>query len=330
MFLRISLIILFLLILTGAAAWVAGPREPVDLTITFDPAVIGSDPDAYLARTEANIANLRPADAKEIVWAYPASRAKTPLAIVYVHGFSASKEEIRPVPDDVAQHLGANLFFARLSGHGRDGTALGRTNVNEWLNDLTEAVAIGRMIGERVIVVATSTGGTLATLGATRPGVMDDVAGMVLVSPNYRLLDRYAFALELPFAREIGPRLMGEERSFEPVNAAQAAHWTTRYPLVALLPMGALIRAVRSLDVGKIAIPALFLVSPQDKIVDPAATEAVAARWGAPQRLIQVPVTGDPNHHVLAGRVLSPATSDEITSRIIDWIGALPGGASAK
>ena len=328
--LRISLILLFLLVLAGAAVWYAAPREPVDLTITFDPTTIGSDPDGYLAREEADVPNLRRDDAKEIVWAYPASRAKTPLAIVYIHGFSASKEELRPVPDDVARQLGANLFFTRLSGHGRDSTAMGRTNVGEWLNDLAEAIAIGRTIGERVVVIATSTGGTLATLGATRPGLMDDVAGMVMVSPNFRLLDRYAFVLDLPFAREFGPWLLGEERTSEPLSDAQAAHWTLRYPLVALLPMGALIRVVSHLDVGKIAIPALFLVSPQDQLVDPAATEAVAARWGGPHKLVDVPISGDPAHHILAGRILSPSTSDEISTRMVDWIKALPGVAASR
>ena len=87
----------------------------------------------------------------------------------------------------------------------------------------------------------------------------------------------------------------------------------------------ALIRAVRNLDVGTITLPALFLVSPADTIVDPAATEDVAARWGGPHTLVQVPVTGDPNNHVLAGRILSPATSAEIAGRISDWIAALPG-----
>ena len=324
MILRLSLILIFLLVLTGVATWYAGPREPADLTIGFDPARIGSDPDAYLARTEADVPNLRPADAKEIVWAYPASRAKTPLAIVYIHGFSASKEEMRPLPDEVAQKLGANLFFTRLSGHGRDGVAMARTNVNEWMNDLAEAVAVGRTIGERVIVVANSTGGTLATLGASRPGLMHGVAGLVLLSPNYGLLDRYAFLLDVPFAREFGPWWMGEERSFTPVNDEQAAHWTTRYPTVALLPLGALLRETRGLDVSAMTIPAFFLYSPADQVVDPIATEAIAARWGAPHATLQMPVTGDPRNHVLAGRIISPDTTDELAQRIADWVAALP------
>ena len=165
------LVLLVVLALAVAGFWFLAPREPVDTTIRFDPATIGSDPDAYLARQEADVPNLRRNAQKEIVWAYPASRAKTPLAIVYVHGFSAAKAEVRPLPDEVAaRRSGANLFYTRLTGHGRDGAAMEQAAVNDWLNDLAEAVAIGRRIGDRVVVIGTSTGGTLATFGATRSG----------------------------------------------------------------------------------------------------------------------------------------------------------------
>lgn len=303
-----------------------GPREPADLTVTFDPASIGEDPDAYLARTEADIPNLRPGDGKEIVWAYPASHAKTPLAIVYIHGFSSSKEEVRPMPDEVARRLGANLFFTRLAGHGRDSAAMREASVNDWINDLAEAIAIGRRIGERVVVISSSTGATLATVGATVPGLMDGVAGLVMMSPNFALLDRYAFVLDMPYARTFGPWFAGASREFTVANPDQAEHWTIRYPTVALLPMGALVRAARRADIEAIAIPAFFLFSPADQIVDPQATEEVAARWRAPKSVLQVPKTGDAANHILAGRILSPATTDEIAARIADWIEALPKG----
>lgn len=326
MILRVSLVLLLLAAAAAAAVWMFGPREPVDLDVTFDPASIGPDPAAYLARTEADMPNLRPGDAKEIVWAYPASRARTPLAIVYIHGFSGSKEEMRPMPDEVARRLGANLFFTRLAGHGRDSAAMREASVNDWINDLAEAIAIGRAIGERVVVISTSTGATLATLGATVPGLLDKVAGIVMMSPNFALLDRYAFVLDLPYARTFGPWLVGEDRQFVVVSPDQAAHWTIRYPSVALLPMGALVRAARRVDVGAIRLPAFFLFSPNDQVVDPAATEDVAARWGGPKRVLQVPVSGDPAGHILAGRILSPATTDEIAARVGDWIEALPKG----
>ena len=69
---------------------------------------------------------------------------------------------------------------------------------------------------------------------------MDDVAGLVLLSPNFAINDRWAFLLDMPFARDLLPRLGGETRSFEPVNEGQAEHWTTSYPMAALAPMAAL------------------------------------------------------------------------------------------
>lgn len=322
--LRIVLAAVFLVVLTGVAYWTVGPREPVDLSITFDPEAIGADPDAYLARQEANVPNLRAKTAKEIVWAYPNSKAKTPLAIIYVHGFSASKEEVRPLPDDVAEALGANLFFTRLTGHGRDSAALEQTSVNDWINDLAEAVAIGRRIGERVAIISTSTGGTLTTLGATLPGLMKNVSGIVEISPNFGLRNRWAFLLDVPFARELVPLIAGRETRFTPLNEEMAAFWTTSYPTAALVPMAALVKAALAADIGAIKIPALFIYSPADKIVDAGATERVIARWGAPHLALQVPINGDPSNHILAGRIVSPKTTAEIAERIVAWIKALP------
>ncbi|MCX7865066.1 MAG: hypothetical protein N2423_08550, partial [Novosphingobium sp.] len=116
----------------GAVAWATGPRVEANMRHGFDAASIGPDADAYLAASEARVSGIHDNLQKEIVWAYPASRARTPLAIVYVHGFSASKNETRPVPDLAAQALGANLYFTRLAGHGIDGNALAGATVNDW------------------------------------------------------------------------------------------------------------------------------------------------------------------------------------------------------
>ena len=321
---RLILALVFLLAMAVGGVWLFGPREPVDLAVRFDPAVIGSDPDSYLARTEADIPNLRPDAAKTIVWAYPASRAKTPLAIVYIHGFSASREEMRPLPDEVAAKLGANLYFTRLTGHGRNSAAMREASVSDWIGDLAEAVAIGRQIGERVVVIGSSTGATLAALGATVPELENGIDGLVLISPNFRLLNENAYVLDLPFARNILPWLTDETYSFTPANAAQAANWTTSYPTVALLPMAALARIAVRARFESVETPAFFLYSPGDRVVDAAATEGVVARWGGPTQVLQVPTSGDPANHTLAGRILSPRTTDELAGRIADWIAALP------
>lgn len=318
-----------ILALSAWAFWVIGPREPVDTAISFDVSAIDpADPDAYLARAEADIPNLRPNASKEIVWAYPASRARTPITIVYIHGFSASKAEVRPLADEVARALGANLFYTRLTGHGRDPAALEQTTVNAWLNDLAEATAVGRTIGNRVIVIGTSTGGTLATLGATlaksHPMLMQDVAGLVLISPNFGVQGRWAFLLDMPFARKALPYIGGSTRAFEPLNAAMGENWTTTYPIAALAPMAALIRATLASDLSKISIPVLTLFSPADKIVDPDKTGQLMTTWGAPHEVVEVPVSGDPSNHILAGDIVSPKTTASLALRIVEWVGSLP------
>ncbi|MBV6650364.1 MAG: alpha/beta hydrolase, partial [Hoeflea sp.] len=168
---RIVLYLLGLLILAGLAAFALGPRPQADTTVSFDEATLPDDLDAYLASAEARFEDLRPGNERQIIWAYPASRARTPVAIVYIHGYSASPGELRPLPDMVAQRLGANLHFARLRGHGRSGDAMLEGSVHGWVDDFAEAVAIGRRLGERVVVMATSTGASLTTWAATQPAL---------------------------------------------------------------------------------------------------------------------------------------------------------------
>jgi pimeloyl-ACP methyl ester carboxylesterase len=129
---------------------------------------LSADIDAYLERREAAVPNLRPGDSKSVVWLHPDEPDVTPLSLVYLHGFSADRHEVEPLVSDVAREIGANVYFSRLTGHGRDAAAMGEATVEAWLDDVAEAVAIGGYIGERVVLMGTSTGGTLALWAAAR------------------------------------------------------------------------------------------------------------------------------------------------------------------
>jgi hypothetical protein len=48
-------------------AFAFGPRMATDTTITFDPSSIGPDPEAYIARREAAVTDIRQGLQKEIV-----------------------------------------------------------------------------------------------------------------------------------------------------------------------------------------------------------------------------------------------------------------------
>ena len=324
---RAVLAVITILAVALAALYLAGPREPVDLTVRTDREAIAADPVGYLAAQEREIANIRPGLQKEVVYAYPRSRAKTPLAIVYVHGFSASRGEIEPVIGNVAEAFGANVVYTRLAGHGRDGAAMGTATVNDWINDLAEALAIAEEIGERTVVIGTSTGATLAAVAAGETELRDAMDALVQVSPNYALRNRMAFVLDLPFAEQIVRLVEGEERGFEPVNAAHATLWTSQYPSRSVMPMAALVREARGVTFENLTIPTLFFYSEEDTVVDPAATREVAGRWGSAvgTRVNIETVTGvdDPYKHVIAGDALSPSTTDQATAIMVDWIASL-------
>ena len=320
---RVIVILLLLIVIAGGALYIFGPRVPTDTSITFDAGAIGADPAAYLQTKESTVAGIRAGLAKEIVWAYPQSRAKTPLAIVYIHGFSASKGEIRPVPDKVAAALGANLYYTRLTGHGQDNDAMGTATVNAWVNDTAEALAIGGAIGEKVIVIATSTGGSLGAWAMAQPELAKDVAAIVLISPNFGVQAKGAGLLTGPWGEQLAELMIGKERGFEPANDLQRQFWTYRYPTRATLPMAATVALAAGQSYDKVTAPALFVVSNGDQVIQPDAAKAVAARWGAPHELMAVDNPGDPSSHVLAGDALSPAMTEPTTQKIVEWIKTL-------
>lgn len=311
------------LIVAGAIAFALGPRPVADASIDFDEASLPEDLDAYVQQSEARFSDLRPDSARRIIWAYPASKARTPLAIVYIHGFSAGPGETRPLSDLIAGRLGANLYYARLEGHGRGADAMIEGSVHGWVNDFAEAVAIGRRLGERVVIVATSTGASLAAWGAAQPELMRDVAGVVQISPNYGLQAAGSSLLTMPWAEKLVPLIAGKCRSFEPRNEMHAKLWTTEYPSLALLPMAMLVDMANAVDVGKISIPSLFVYSPQDTVIRPELAKAKAADWGGPVEIIEVTDSDDPGNHVIAGDALSPSTTQRLAEQAADWIARL-------
>ena len=281
----------------------------------------GPDLDAWLAGLEAGVPRLRAGEAKGVVWANPDARARTPLAVVYLHGFSADRHEVEPLVSDLARDLGANAFFTRLAGHGQDGAAMAEASVQDWMADAAEAVAVGARLGERVVLVGTSTGATLALWAAARPESVDRTAALVLVSPNLGLRDPSSRVLLWPWGGLIARAVAGAERCFEPENEAQALHWTNCYPTRALLPMAALVAHVRALDPGRVGAPTLVVYSRQDAVVDPTETErSLAGLGGGAPTFFLVEDSGDPAHHLIAGEIMSPRTTDRVRERILEFL----------
>jgi esterase/lipase len=282
---------------------------------------LGDDVEAYLATSEAAVSGLKEGEAKAIVWNDPESHERTPLSVVYIHGFSADRHEIAPLPRLVGEALGANVYYARLTGHGRDGEAMAEATAEDWLDDAAEAMTVGRAIGDRVLLLGTSTGATLAVWAAAQEEAKEDLAALVLLSPNFGPNTAAAQLLLWPWGNVLSRLVLGPERCFEAVSDAQEQHWTTCYPSRALLPMMALVERARTLDFGLVTAPMLMMYSPEDLVVEPGATVATFRHFSSvPKALVSTAASPRGGYHVLAGDILSPETTANVTGVVLDFV----------
>lgn len=316
--------VLVAVVLVLGAVVLLGPRPPVN-----EPGPLPAVPalrniPAWLAATEQQAGVTDAKVAKRVVFANPRAPARTTWSVVYLHGFSATRQETAPVSEQVAQLLGANLYETRLTGHGLPGDSLGRVKARDWLTDAAQAFAIGRALGDSVVVIGTSTGGTLAVWLATQPrAAQAGLARLVLISPNFGPTDPAAGVLTLPWATVLLPPFV-PSREWTPRNDEQRRFWTVRYPSTALFPMQAMVEAVRNRIVETHEAPTLVLYHRRDDVVDAARTDAwlerVARAGRAPvERVAVVPLPGE-DGHVIAGRIVAPGQTAIFVSRIVTFV----------
>jgi alpha-beta hydrolase superfamily lysophospholipase len=297
---------------TGSTA--PSPREapPADL----------AELDGWLHATEAAFTDLRPGTNKGIVW-QGSDRRRRPWAVVYLHGFSASRLETAPLAEVVAQALGAHVFYTRLTGHGRSGQAMAEALPQDWMADTLEALSIGQLLGDKVLLMSCSTGATLATwLGTSALG--SQVAAHVFLSPNFGPKDWRGELVNWSWGRRLVLTMAGESRGWVPESEAEALAWTCRYPTRAVFPMMALVKAVRKSDLAAFQAPVLVHYSEQDQTVSPARVKAAFARLGSPQKqLVPVDYSQSKGQHVLAGAITDPAAVAPIAEGIVRWVSGL-------
>lgn len=226
------------LILIGGVA--LGPQkdfEQVDGTIEAINMPL-TEIQAYLSKQDDKVPDVFPENRAKVVWAD--SIRKTPYSVVYLHGFSASANEGAPIHQDFAQRYGCNLLLARLADHGR--------NSKESFLDLTpkqliesakEAIALGQLLGDRVILMSCSTGGTLsAYLAAENP---DMVEAQIMYSPNIAIYSSASGLLTKPWGLQLARVTTGGDyRSFTVPEGCDPA-WTTTYRLEGLIALQALL-----------------------------------------------------------------------------------------
>ena len=267
---------------------------------------------------EQQYKNLRPNIEKKILWAYRPS-VKTRISLVFIHGFSASRFELSPVIENVAKELKANVFFTRLTGHGQDGQSLAEATLDDWITDTKEAIKIGDVLGDSVILIGSSTGCSLIH------SVLEQhlkIKAVIYVSPNFGTKSIKGHLLRIPGVKKLLPIIFGNEISFNSVNPEHKRCWTLSYPPRVLLAIKDSVVAARNSNHSGIKVPILFWFSDEDKIVSSKATRRIISKMGDNVSVYNPTLTSedDPSKHGVLGDILSPTQTKNGVIEIVDWI----------
>lgn len=299
-------------ILALAVFYLLGPQPETPRFSQAFPNVPGPEGlKAFVAGIEGR-RHLKADNEARIVW-NDSTHRKTEYAVVYLHGFSASQKEGDPVHLRFAKEFGCNLFLARLSDHGIDTTdALYYFTADRVWESAKEALAIGEKLGEKVIIMGTSTGGTLGLMLAAR--YPEKVHALINLSPNIAINDPAAFLLNNPWGLYIARAVMGGKYRDTKASAEESKYWNGKYRLESLVQLQELLESSMNNETfHKVRQPALTLYyykneKEQDPQVKVSAMLEMHEEISTPDSLKVAKAVPEAGAHVIG----SSMTSDDV------------------
>jgi esterase/lipase len=265
--------------------------------------------DDSIATLESNVPNIKPGNHAMVIWAD--SIKKTEWSIVYLHGFSASHHEGHPVHVEVAKHFGMNLYLSRIDAHGIDDEDIFQTMTPaSMINTAKFAIGVGQLIGEKVIVMSCSTGGTYSIfLAAHNP---EKISAQILYSPNIEVYDPRAKLLGKPWGLQLGKALLGDYRTIEQYVGTPNAQFTTiKYRTEGLVALQHLLDETMKASIFQKITQPTFLGyyfkndEEQDNVVSVKAMREFAANLNTRPSQLREIAFPEAENHVICSEMLS-------------------------
>lgn len=259
---------LLIIIVVLAVIYLLGPSpETPEYSMNMPAVPAQSASLENFVRSSEAMHKIKPGNEARIVWANDLLKQKTPYAIVYLHGFSASPEEGNPIHTTIAKEYGYNLYLARLAEHGLD-TVEPMINLtpDAYWESAKQALAIGKQLGDKVILMGTSTGGTNALqLAAAFP---KDIDALVLMSPNVAIFNDKAYLLNNPWGLQIAKAITGDDHvTSSDDRDIFKEYWYHHYPIQAAVQLQELLETTMTKETfEKVTQPTLLLYYYKDSI----------------------------------------------------------------
>ncbi len=230
-----------LLVLTGlivllALAYALGPRPQFTPSLASNTALVADLPtlERTIAESEGR-AGLKPDNQARIVWADSTRKVKTPVSMVYIPGFGATWAEGDPVHKKLARQFGCNLYLARPEEHGLTSPdAFKGLTPENYAASAERALAIGKALGDRVIVIGTSAGGMLTLYLAERH---PEIAGLVLYSPCIAVANPALKLVTKPWGEQIIRQVMQGDYVKNAYRNGREKYWLTNYHINGLITL---------------------------------------------------------------------------------------------
>jgi len=290
--------------------YLLGPRSAAPQSELSLPEVPDSleELEASIGKIEKSLC-LKPDNEARIVWA-DSTAQKTEYSLVYLPGFTATYMEGEPVHRRFAERYGCNLYLPRLHGHGllTDSPLLDYSS-DRLLESACHALAVGQKLGEKVILMSTSTGSTLSMiLAANFP---DKVHALITYSPNIRLADPSAVMLSKPWGLQLARLVVGDKfRGYEASDSFQQ-YWYTRYRLEGVAGLQRLLETTMNPKTFNKVKQPFFMgyyyknETEQDQVVSVPAMLEMYEQLGTPEAQKRQVAFADVGKHALASELVS-------------------------
>lgn len=257
----------------------SGPRINLSLP-EYRSLVPESKLDKWLQEQEALAGNVIQGTEKKILWADTPDK-KTDIALVNIHGFGSSRQELVQIIKLVAKNIGANSFMTRLKGCGLGPQGYIGVQTGDWVNDTREAADIGKKIGRRVFFIAASTGAPLVMKECFDDPVYE---GVILLSPNFKPANKSSEIILWPWGKLLVKAIVGEYRERKPYNEFERKYSSWKHHFNALFPMMGSVAIARNLPFESMKVPLLVLYTENDRVVSVEAIKKFYSRMGSSKK----------------------------------------------